>query len=433
MRWFAHRRRASAALGLAAVALASVLGASSRAAPKGDDTLAAGPAHGPSADAWGGYDSWRSRPQEPFQGGAAAFEDVRRTLLEKYVQAGLTEDDLYRAAVAGMLANVDPDRSAWNKLLSPRERAELAEDIAGKVVGIGVEIGFREETGVADVKSVIPGTPGARAGIERGDQILKIDGVGFRGRQLRDVVYAIRGKPGTGVTLTVLHDAALREVKLTRAALTWDTVESRMLTGGYALLTVRYFTHTTAAATAAALRKLDRGKLRGVIVDLRGNEGGLLEAALATASHFVPHGEPLVRSRGRDGEAEVLRADGQALVTGVPLVVLVNNVTKSGAEMVASALKQGADATLVGTRTFGKWSSQRVDELPNGYAIKYTTMLFTAGDGQEFGGVGVPPDIAVELAPEAVRGLQCEPDEAKRLAGDPQLAAAVNVLKLRDE
>lgn len=377
------------------------------------------------------FEDWRNRPHEPFADGAAMFDAVKKTLREQYVDAGLTEDDLYRAAVQGMLSGIDSRMASWNRLMTPSEYAELMSDAKGKVIGIGVEIGFDAETGRADVIDVIPGSPGDKAGIVRGDQILKIDGVDFRGKQLRDVVYAIRGIDGSTVELLVLHDDAVRKLRMKRENLVLDTVGTQNLGDGLAMVSIRYFTETTPTLLKKALIEIAAHKPSGLIVDLRGNEGGVFESAIDSIRLLLPQGRPIVIQKKRGGETKVLEATEEPILKDIPMVVLINGSTKSGAEMMAAALKESAGATAIGTPTFGKWSAQRVDELPNHYAIKYTTATFLPPTGVNLAGKGLTPDIGIEQAPEIVKQLQRQPDLAKRMDSDLALKTAVSVLKLR--
>jgi carboxyl-terminal processing protease len=415
------RLAAAGALGAVVVALVAA-----SAAPKEPGTAK-------ERDRWepGDYDSWRNRPHETFGDGAAMLELVKQTLLEKYVDAGLTEDDLYRAAVQGMLANLDPDKAAWNRLMTPSEHAELMSDKRGEIVGLGVEVDFDETSGSAIVLGVFPGTPSAQAGIGKGDQILRVDGKGFKGKQLRDVVYAIRGATGSTVRLSVLHDAEVRELTLKRSAVVWDTVSSVDAGDGIHVVSIRYFTDTTPRLLQKTLDELAAKKPRGVVVDLRGNEGGLFDRAIDCIRMLVAKDLPIVDVVKRGDVEERLVGTAAPVLGDVPMVVLIDAHSKSSAEIMAGALHASAGATLVGAPSFGKWSLQRVEELPNKFAIKFTIGTFRTPSTPKDGG-GLVPEIFVEL-PDGVadRALRL-PTMAERLAADPQLQTAVNVLKLRD-
>ncbi|WP_141735196.1 S41 family peptidase [Oligoflexus tunisiensis] len=377
------------------------------------------------------FASWRNKPQEPFSNGAANFETVKQALLKHYVNKGLTEDDLYRAAVEGMLSQIDPEMTMWNKLMSPTEYRELLGDMQGRIVGVGIEVGFNEANGYADVMGVIPGTPAEKAGIKRGDQILRIDGQSFKGKQLRDMVYAIRGKEGSQVQLTVLHEDNVKVLKIKRQGLVWDSVTSQMINKDVALLAIRNFTEATPDLLKKKLTELKGKGIKGLIIDLRGNQGGAFEKTTESIEHFIPKGKLIVKVIKRGPVQEDLLSKGEPILGSIPLVVLMNGHTKSGAEIMAGALKMSAGATTVGTHTYGKWSAQSVDELPNKYAIKYTTATFLAPDGSDLSGKGLQPDIVVEFSEDEAIKLQSQRNIEQRVQADVQLQTAINVLKLK--
>lgn len=382
----------------------------------------------PSADSME-FSNWRNRPNESFEKGREVFDLVRRDLLKHYFDKGLKEEDLYRAAVQGMVQNIDPDKRDWNVLLTPTEFKELKADIEGKLVGVGMEVSFNELTGYAEIRGIIPGTPASKAGLSPGDQILRINDKSFKGKQLRDVVYAIRGKAGTEVKLTILHDEAIKTVSFKREALVWDTVKSRMLPSNVGFIIIRNFTEATPKSLRSAIEKLRGEGMTSLIVDLRGNQGGILEASSESAKIFVPKGKTIVRIQKRDKPEESMTNTSEPLYQG-PLVVLVNEHTMSGGEIVAAALQQSADATLVGATTFGKWSAQKVDELPNGFAIKYTIATFRP-PVKDLSGRGLNPDIRVDFDPGEAQKIQSLMDTDALLREDIQLSSALQILKLK--
>lgn len=377
------------------------------------------------------FANWRNRPHESFADASKSFELVKQTLLKNYVDKGLTEEDLYRAAVQGMLTEIDPEMSDWNKLMTPAEYSELSSDLRGQVVGVGVEISFDQDNGYADVLGVFPGTPAAKAGVSRGDKIVKIDNKTFKGKQLRDVVYAMRGKPGSEIKLSVLHEAQIKNISLKRESLAWDSVQANDMGDGIALLSVRYFNDNTPGHLRKSLDSIKSKKLKGLIVDLRGNEGGAFDRAVDSIRQLVPKGKPIVTVVKRGGIEEKIASTADPVLQDMPLVVLMNSDTKSGAEVMAAALKMSAGAITVGKNTFGKWSMQKVDELPNKFAMKYTIATFLAPDGSNLNGKGLKPDIAVELDEAITRKLQNQMNFNLRLEEDIQLQSAFNVLKMK--
>lgn len=372
----------------------------------------------------------------PFSGGEAAFRMVKDTLRAKYYRAGLSDDELYRAATAGMLQLLEPQLSAWNKLMSPEEVRELQADMQGSIVGIGVEIRFDADSGISDVLSVLPGSPAERAGMRDGDKILTVAGKLYKGKGLRDVVGDLRGKPGEVVALTALRGGEVLSLSLRREAVAYDLVKPLLLPGDLGYLFIRQFTDNTPSAVKAALRELQQKRARALIVDLRGNQGGLFEKAVATAELFLPVGAPITRLRHRGGSVETLAAQQAGEKVSLPLALLVDHETASSAELLAGALHDGARAHIIGTRTYGKGTVQRVEQLPNGYAYKFTASHFLLPSGAAIEGQGILPDIEVALPlPDGSKyerqlsRVMHIHDPQERLRLDAPLRAATHVLR----
>ncbi len=361
---------------------------------------------------------------EKFTGGARAFAEVRDALLEGYYADGLTEDDVYRAATAGMLEKLEPRMKQYNRLLSPVEIAEMKNDLKGDVVGIGVHIQFDDKSGYADVLSTIPGSPSEKAGLLAGDKIVTVNGKLHRGMRMKDAVADIRGKAGEPVTLSVLRADKLLSFTVVRGRVSYDRPVHALLPDKLGYLRIPSFTDKTPGTVRAALEELERGGACALIVDLRQSPGGSFDRALETAGLLLPEGSPIVALKRRGKAKETRVSKGKPILGGVPVAVLVDGGTASSAEILASALQVSArHAKLVGTRTHGKWSVQSLDELPNGYAYKYTVSLFSTPSGKSFEGIGLTPDVesAMDEATLA-RANAAKPDD--RLAIDAQLRTA---------
>jgi carboxyl-terminal processing protease len=369
-----------------------------------------------------------SVPTEPFTDPQRNFDEVKKTLLEGYYDASITEQDLYRAAVAGMLERVDPTMHKWNKLLSPSDLAELQRDLQGEVVGIGVQIRLDSASGYIDVLGAIPGSPAERAGIAPPDKIVTVDGKLYKGLTLRDCVADIRGKPGDTVTLSVLRGDKLVSIPVVREKVAYDQVTTLTLEGSIGYVRIPSFNAKTADSLKQALGELSSKKVRAAVVDLRHNPGGSFDAAIASAGELLPAGATVVQLKKRAG-SEPMKATTTPVLYGIPIAVLVDHETSSGGELVAAALEEQAHATLVGARTYGKWTVQTISDLPNGYAAKYTLGLFQSPGGKSFQGVGMPPDVEVDVADDAVAGLWGITDPTARLAADVQLRTAVSLLR----
>ncbi len=367
-------------------------------------------------------------PPEKFTDAQRNFEAAKHALLDGYYSGTLTEEDLYRAAVAGMLERVDPRMHKWNKLLSHSDLAELRHDVQGEVVGIGVNIAFDPATGYIDVKNTIAGSPAERAGVTPPDKIVTVDGKLYRGLTVHDVVRDIRGKAGETVTLTILRGDKLVTVPIVREKVDFDVARDDLLAGSVGYLWIPSFNTKTPAAVHAALGDLAAKGARALVVDLRENEGGTFDDAVACAGQLVPAGAT-VASVDKRGKVESLAAKGVTpMLLDRPVAVLVDKSTASSAELVAAALQELRHATLVGARTKGKWSVQRIEDLPNGYAMKFTVGLFRSPAGKSYEGTGMAPDIEVDQPEETTDRALLEHDPAKRLGVDAQLRTAVSVV-----
>jgi carboxyl-terminal processing protease len=367
-------------------------------------------------------------PPEKFTDPQKAFASAKETLLKNYYSAGLTEEDLYRAAVQGMLTDVDPKMHKWNKLLSPRELAELKNDLKGEIVGIGVRIKHEPATGHMDVLSVVPGSPADKAGMKPTDLVLSVNGKTYKGRPEREVVDEIRGKLGEVVTLSVLREDKILSFSIARANVAFADVQHQVWNGvGYAW--VRMFSDRTAPALEAALKDFAAQNVTSIALDLRENHGGSFDAALKCAELMVPAGATIVTLERRDGKTESFASKGTPVLPSVPMVLLTDHETSSGAELITAALTEGRHARTVGSRTYGKWSLQEIEELGNGYAMKYTTALFHAPSGKTYQGVGLTPDVEVDEEREQVERAGAIADMGARSAADVQLRTALALLR----
>lgn len=308
---------------------------------------------------------------------------------------------LVQGAIRGMLASLDPHTT----YLDPDEYAMLRNDAEGRFAGIGVEVGVRD--GWLVVLGVLPESPAERAGLLPGDRFLVIEGREARDMRLGDAIRLMRGEVGTLVRVTLRRegDPADLRVELRRGYVEVDAVSSLLLPDG--VLYVRLYTfsdNTTPALRAAidaALTARPEG-LRGVVLDLRNNGGGLLHQAVLVSDEFLDSGV-IVTTRGRGG---VQLFESRAHTAGTrprwPMVVLVNGLTASASEIVAGALRDHERALIIGTRTFGKGSVQNVIELPDGSAMKLTVARYYTPSGRSIQAEGIVPDIEVVQLPSSV-------------------------------
>lgn len=366
----------------------------------------------------------------PFSDAEANFQFALKKLLEQHVDSHLTKEQLYQAATAGMLQSLNDAEQDWNKLLTPEDLAALQNDLTGKISGIGVVIKVLEETGTVRVIGLVKNSAAEKAGIKTDDQIISIDGQKLKGKTLPDVAQSIRGKVGTKVTLKVLRDDKVISFQVPRQVVSWVPVEWQKVAPGTALLTLSYFTNDSPQQVETALREINEAGLKNLIIDLRRNTGGSFEKALGVSELFLAKNTLIAQAQKRDGKVEKFTAHGKEVIPGLKLTVLIDKTTSSGAEMFAACLKENRQARLVGKSTFGKWTAQSVEVLPNQYAMKYTIQNFQSPQGHSYQGTGLKPDIEIPFPTGFDPGEWTKAsDTTKRLAVDSQLRTAVELMQ----
>ncbi|MEK1906203.1 MAG: S41 family peptidase [Pseudomonas sp.] len=324
------------------------------------------------------------------------FAEVMDRIKAAYVEP-VDDKTLLENAIKGMLSNLDP-HSAY---LEPEAFAELQESTSGEFGGLGIEVGM--EDGFLKVVSPIDDTPASRAGIQPGDLIIKLDGQPTKGLSLMEAVDKMRGKTGSKLQLTLIREGGKPfDVELTRAVIKVKSVKAQVLEDGYGLVRITQFQVNTGEEVGKALAKLkkDNGgkKLRGLVLDLRNNPGGVLQAAVEVTDHFLTKGL-IVYTEGRIANSELrFNADPADASEGVPLVVLINGGSASASEIVAGALQDHKRGVLMGTDSFGKGSVQTVLPLNNDRALKLTTALYFTPKGRSIQAQGIVPDIEVTRA-----------------------------------
>ena len=319
--------------------------------------------------------------------------DVMQLVKEDYVQP-VDDTTLINNAISGMLAGLDPHSAFLDK----NDYQQMQTITTGEFGGLGLEV--TQQDGAVVVISPIDGTPAAQAGIQTGDIILQVNGTSLDGMNLDNAVALMRGKPGTTITLTILRHAVAKplDFKLTRAEVHMASVRSRLLQPGYGYLRISQYSEDTGEGVINAVKSLNKqnkAPLKGLILDLRNNPGGLVDAAVEVSNAFLNSGI-IVSAKGRAPDSNfVRRATPGDILSGAPLVVLVNEGTASAAEINAGALQDNHRALVLGTQTFGKGSVQTVIPLPEGAAIKLTTSLYYTPSGRSIQAEGIKPDIVV--------------------------------------
>ncbi|GAV20097.1 carboxyl-terminal processing protease [Mariprofundus micogutta] len=314
---------------------------------------------------------------------------VRRAYVEK-----VSDEKLIEGALSGMLSSLDPHSTYLNKEMYK----QMTVDTKGEFGGLGIEISAAE--GGIRIVSPIEDTPADRAGVKAGDLIIKIDDQLARDISLAEGVKLMRGKPGTSIVLTIFREGENQplEVKIVRAIIKVKSVKSDILAPGYAYLRVTQFQERTGKllkGQISDLKKRSGGSLAGAVLDLRNNPGGLLNQAVEVSDLFLEKGN-IVSTKSRAGKSLTFDARAGDALSGLPLIVLINNGSASASEIVAGALQDHHRAVLLGTKSFGKGSVQSVIPLQGGTAIKVTTALYYTPSGRSIQATGIDPDIQVE-------------------------------------
>ena len=340
-----------------------------------------------------------------------AFTEVFGRIKSDYVET-VEDKKLITEAITGMLSGLDP-HSAY---LDQDAFRELQVGTQGEFGGLGIEVGM--EDGFVKVVSPIDDSPASRAGVKPGDLIVKLDETAVKGMTLNDAVKRMRGKPNTSITLTIMRKGEAKPVivTLTRAIIKIQSVKSKLLEPGYAYFRVSQFQEHTGETLAAAIQNLykqNQGAMKGIVLDLRNDPGGLLNGAVAVSAAFLPKNALVVYTDGRTEDAKMrLSASPENYLRGrlkddylnrlppeiksVPMVVLVNGGSASASEIVAGALQDHKRAVIMGTQTFGKGSVQTILPLGNSTAIKLTTARYYTPNGRSIQAKGIVPDITLD-------------------------------------
>jgi carboxyl-terminal processing protease len=371
---------------------------------------------------------------------AKALELIR----QDYVDENKTSyHDLINAAMKGMLSSLDPH----SQFMDPDDFRDMQDDTRSRFNGLGIEVSMKN--GLPTVITAMEDTPAARAGILSGDQILRINGISTERMDLQDAINVLRGPAGAKLTLTLLRPSTkeIKEYTLQRAEIKIQSVKGARLldpelTGPYRIGYIRLvqFNEPTADELAKALDELQKQGMQAFVLDLRNNPGGLLNSAVDVCAQFLPPNTKVVSTQGRvaSQQHDYSTSGAKKERPSFPMVVLINEGSASGAEIVAGALKDLHRAVLVGETTFGKGSVQNVLQLPDGSAVRFTTAKYYTPSKQVIQGNGVTPNIRVAMTAEQERSLfalrntgNMKPEDDKSIikAKDPQMLRAIDALK----
>lgn len=321
---------------------------------------------------------------------ADTFDAIRRGYVEE-----VTDAELFEMAVKGMLTNLDP-HSAY---LTDDDYENLQESTDGQFTGLGIEIGYRG--GFIAIVTPIDGSPAIEAGLQAGDVILKIDGTSTQGMSTSESSTYMRGAKGTEVTLEIgrAGESQPFDVVVTRGVIEVPSVRTRELDDGYWVIRVSRFQRDSGEEVTAALESaLSEGEVRGIVLDVRNNPGGVMNASVEMAGNFLDGGL-VVYTQGRHPDSvNTFNAEAGEVIPGVPLVVLVNGGSASASEIVAGALQDRGRGVIMGTQSFGKGSVQTVLPVSESKALKLTTSLYYTPSGRSIQQDGIVPDVVVERA-----------------------------------
>jgi carboxyl-terminal processing protease len=354
--------------------------------------------------------------------------DEDRTALATQVLA-ILQQDYYKPIDKGTINKIENGSVAslvkelgdpYTQYLDPDQYKLFQADRAGKYGGIGVE--WHPQGDTALITKVFPDEPAAKAGLLVADRVVAVDGKKVLRADGFAAMAGVKGEEGTKVTLRIARDTTKeRDYVITREEIRRQVVESRVEVSGttrVGYVRLDQFTDGSSKAFRSAVRRLTEEKISGLVFDLRGDGGGLVDEAVGIASVFLPEGALIATTRARRGPREELKARGDRIDPNLPLVVLVNRDSASASEIVAGALKDAGRARLVGTRTFGKALIQSTRSLANGGAIKFTVASYLTPKGFDLGTKGLPPDVTAE-------------DDPKTLKKDEALAKALETVVSR--
>jgi carboxyl-terminal processing protease len=355
------------------------------------------------------YTAWSQDKADPKAGGDKSelyqqlnlFGDVLERVRRDYVEP-VEEKTLIENAINGMLSALDPHSSYMN----PKTYKDMQVQTKGEFGGLGIEVTL--ENGLIKVVSPIDDTPASKAGLQPGDLIYALDGEPVQGLTLQEAVEKMRGKPGTPIKIGVRRAGKDPfDVSLTREVIKVKSVRFRLEAGDIGYIRVTSFTEQTTSGVLDAVEKLKKeagGKLKGYILDLRNNPGGLLDQAIALSDAFLDKGEIVSVKARKSEDVQRWNAKPGDVAGGLPIVVLMNGGSASASEIVAGALQDHKRAIILGTRSFGKGSVQTIMQVTGGGAIRLTTALYFTPSGRSIQKEGIKPDI--EVQPAKIENLQ---------------------------
>ncbi|MFB7639710.1 lmo1851 family serine protease [Peribacillus butanolivorans] len=346
------------------------------------------------------------------------------TIKDNYYEE-IDQDKLVDGAINGMIKSLDDPYSTY---MDKKEASSFHESISSSFEGIGAEI--QEQDGKIMVVSPIKGSPAEKAGVKPNDIILSVDGKSLEGLSSSEAVLKIRGEKGTKVDLSITRAGEPEPIALTikRDTIPIETVYAEMLDDGVAKIQVTSFSEHTVKELETALNDMSKKDMKGLILDLRGNPGGLLDQAIDMASLFIPNGEVVLQVEERSGKKDVYKSKNNGELK-IPVVVLIDDGSASASEIVAAAVSESADIPLIGVKSFGKGTVQTAQDFDDGSNFKYTAAKWLTPEGNWIHKKGIKPDIKVNL-PDYASLPYISPDkELKESDSSSEVKAAEKMLK----
>lgn len=342
----------------------------------------------------------------------AAIQDEYNILKLNY-DGKLSASDLQDGLGEGLAsATGDP----YTEYFSPEQAKEFTNELNNTFTGIGAQLGYKDNNIV--IIAPLPGSPAYNAGIKAGDQILSVNGKSVANMNLDQVVNSIRGAAGTKVTIVVLRNGQNISFTITRATINAPSVQYKVLNGNIGYIQIFDFSNDTSALALAAAQQLKAQNVKGIVLDLRDNPGGLVDAAINVSSLWLPSGKTVVVAKHNNQVVQTSTSNGDDILNGIPTVVLIDGNSASASEITASALRDNGEAYLMGQKSFGKGSVQEIDNLPGGAEIKVTVAHWFTPDGKTIDKIGITPDkVVAESSTDAQQGI------------DDQLNAAISYLE----
>lgn len=343
-----------------------------------------------------------------------------KAMINKLYIGDVDEDAMIEGALKGYVEGLgDPYTEYYTK----EEMADLREELNSEYVGIGVYIGNNAVDNTIVIAGTIKSSPAEEAGLKAGDVVEKIDDVSYTGKQLSEATKVLKAEEGTTVKLTILRDEKEIEINITRRKITVEHVSSKMMDNNVAYIKIDSFDNNVADSFKSQLTDLMKGNVNGIIIDLRSNGGGIVTEATDIADLFLEKDETILITKSKkDNEEKITKSKQEPIVKNTPVVILVNEATASASEILAGALKDKYNATIVGKTTYGKGVIQSLYNLKDGSGLKITTDEYFTPNHNKIQKTGITPDVEVDLTKDADGNYETGDKDA-------QLLKAIEVIK----